>query len=306
MRRIYIVVFICLTFLYAAENKESENIINSASYGDKVIRETPLGEEVNRRKMPIYYNEVLLNWYLHYNTLNERSAKYAGVSKELMPTREILDKDSANGDKPEKELIFVKGFCLIADEIFVGKQAASLSSECETNIGAITIFANLVNVNEKASLIVDPKYIERKGYRFRVESAIVTNEARTSYNVATFVNDRKLAEIGYSTLSVSSDELKTATNEYLRALEESKKKQDIQYVEVGSGADRYVYPVQTQNTEKPDPLDYLTKAGVNIAASAAKTTAEIFKRDLPYFYEIAGRTRIWIDLQVDKKGVFVK
>lgn len=65
-------------------------------------------------------------------------------------------------------------------------------------------------------------------------------------------------------------------------------------------------PVQTTNTEKPDPLDYLVTAGVNIVSSTIKSTAEIFKKDLPYLYQVVAKTKIWIDLQVNKQGEYVK
>ncbi|TLD85003.1 hypothetical protein LS70_000090 [Helicobacter sp. MIT 11-5569] len=96
----------------------------------------------------------------------------------------------------------------------------------------------------------------------------------------TFVNDRKLSEVGWSALSLSSDEFKTASSEYLRALEESKRKERTEYLAA----------IQ----------------GVNILTDSIKSTAEVFKKDLPYLYQIVPKTKIWIDLQVDKKGEYVK
>lgn len=168
------------------------------------------------------------------------------------------------------------------------------------------MFANLVNVNEKASLIADPKYIEKNGIRFEVTSSIVTNEAKTSYNIATFVNDRKIAQIGWSALSVGADEAKTTTNEYLRALEQSKTSQSTDYVTTGTGTGTSTYAVQNTNTQEPDPLDYLIKGAINITASVVKSTADIFKADLPYLYQIKGKSKIWIDLKVKKQGEYVK
>ena len=179
--------------------------------------------------------------------------------------------------------------------------------ECNTNVGFVTMFANLVNVNEKLSLMADPKYIEKNKVRFKVSSAVVLNEEKTSYNLATYVNDKKVEEIGWSSLSYSSDEIKSATNEYLKALQESKKKQDVQYITTTDGAgNSYMSPVQTTNTEKPNASDYFATAGVNILADIVKSTAEVFKKDLPYLYQIVPKTKIWIDLEVEKKGVYVK
>ena len=65
-------------------------------------------------------------------------------------------------------------------------------------------------------------------------------------------------------------------------------------------------PVKTTNTEKPQASDYFATAGVNILADIVKSTAEVFKKDLPYLYQIVPNTKIWIDLEVEKKGVYVK
>ncbi len=122
------------------------------------------------------------------------------------------DTPSDNNQSQNAELVNVKGYCFIKEEINAGMQPASMRIECNTNVGFVTLFANLVNVNEKYSLMADPKYIEKNKVRFNVKTAIVLNEEKTSYNLATYVNDRKIEEIGWNSLSYSSDEIKNATN----------------------------------------------------------------------------------------------
>ena len=43
-----------------------------------------------------------------------------------------------------------------------------------------------------------------------------------------------------------------------------------------------------------------------LVADIVKSTAEVFKKDLPYLYQIVPQSKIWIDLQVEKEGVYVK
>lgn len=291
-------------------NVETDNIIKGASQGREVIQENKLeNTDINKVNGLAFKNEIILNWYYDLNKDNIRKNEIIGKTSLNYMIKNIVlnDNNVSNNGNNQVELVSVKGFCYIPEDINIGKQPGSIRVECQTNYGLITMFANLVNVNEKASLIADPKYIEKNGYRFLVNSSIVTNEDKTSYNIATFVNDRKIAQIGWGSLSYSSDEIKNATNSYLKALEESKKKQEVQYVTTTDGAgNSYMAPTTTTNTEKPDPLDYLATAGVNIVASVVKTTAEIFKKDLPYLYQIVGKTKIWVDLQVNKQGVYVK
>lgn len=213
--------------MIAFANLETQNIISSASNGREVIKENKLQAiEQNRNNNSAFRNEIILNWVYNLNSDNPRKTEVIAKTSQNSMIKNISEQDSnvTNTNNNIKELVAIKGFCYIPNEINVGKQPSSLRVECQTNAGAITMFANLVNVNEKASLIVDPKYIEKNGYRYAVDSSIVTNEDKTSYNIATYVNDRKIAEIGWGALSLSSDELKSSTNSYLKALEESKKK----------------------------------------------------------------------------------
>lgn len=295
---------------FADNTNISKNIIESASEGRNVVKEQELNPiDINREKDKAFYSETILNWHYALQKENLRGNEFLGKTSENLFVKNIKETESPKEDNKDKavESVNIKGFCFIDKEINAGVQPSSMRVECNTNAGFITLFANLVSVNEKLSLMADPKYIEKNKVRFKVQSAVVLNEEKTSYNLATYVNNRKIEEIGWSSLSYSSDEIKSATNEYLKALQESKKKQEVEYITTTDGAgNSYMSPVQTTNTEKPDPMDYFATAGVNILADIVKSTAEVFKKDLPYLYQIVPQTKIWIDLQVEKEGVYVK
>ncbi|EPM5613801.1 hypothetical protein ACTNKS_001567 [Campylobacter upsaliensis] len=305
---LFLVLLSSLTLAHA--NKEAQNIIDSASEGRRVVEERALSPiDINKDKEKLFYSETILNWHYVLQKENPRGAETIAKTEANLFVKNLkeenLNKD--NNLTQAEEQVAVKGYCFIREEINVGKQPSSLRLECSTNVGSIVMFANLVNLNEKASLIVDPKYIEKSGVRFEVKSSIVTNEEKTSYNIATYVNDRMLAKVGYGALSMGSDEVKNASNEYLKALEESKKKQEVNYVNVPDGqGGMYPQAVQNTNTEKPDPLDYLVKGAINVGASAVKAFADLAKEDLPYLYQIVPKTKIWIDLKVNKQGEYVK
>ena len=292
---IYTSLFLLFTTLYA---NVDQNIITGTAYGNQVVGETPVAGYDPRRNDETYRREVIYNYVL-FNDAQKITGISPAASKILNYVDTNVTSPNATNPSSGNETITVKGYCFIRESIHIGKQPGSIGVECETNIGAITMFANLRNMQEISSLIVDPVYIDYKNGRYKVANSIVTNEAKTSYNVATYVNERKLSEASLSTVSVASDEVKTASNDYLRALEESRRKEESEVVSTGIGSNAVV---TTTNTEKPKASDYFITAGINILASAVKTTAEIFKRDLPYLYEILGGTKIYIDLQVNKKG----
>lgn len=302
-------LFLSLSFSFSFADV-SDNIIQSASEGREVVKEQNLEPlNINKEKDSLFYSETILNWHYALMKENPRGKEVSGKKLENVFVSNVKAQNPIKDNNQSKaiELVNVKGYCLIDKEINAGVQPASMRIECNTNAGFITMFANLVNVNEKFSLMADPKYIEKNKVRFKVKSAIVLNEQKTSYNLATYVNDRKVEEIAYNSLSYSSDELKNATNQYLQALQESKKKQDIQFVTTSDGAgNAYMSPVQTTNTQKPQAVDYFASAGVNIVADIVKSTAEVFKKDLPYLYQIVPKTKIWIDLEVEKEGEYVR
>lgn len=291
---IYLSSFFLVATLFA---NVDQNIITGAAYGNKVVDETPVEGYDPRKSDESFRREVIYNYILFNDAKTIKGTTPANVKMVNYVDTNNTDPNSTDV-LGGNETITVKGYCFIKEDIHVGKQPASLGIDCETNVGAITMFANLRNVKEISSLIVDPVYIDYKNGRYKVANSIVTNEAKTSYNVATYVNERKLAEAGLSTASVASDEVKTASNDYLKALEQSRVKEEA-HTTTGVGTSTVA---TTTNTDKPRPSDYFITAGINILASAVKTTAEIFKRDLPYLYEILGGTKIYIDLQVEKKG----
>lgn len=274
-----LIFILFLNVLLAEENNEAQNIINSASEGREVILKNENNQHFeNNKKEKLYVDEVILNWHYSFQKENKRFNEIVGKYAENTLVKNVKNDENKTGDKNSKneKLATVKGYCFIKDEINVGKQPSSLRTECQTNYGAITIFGNLVNVDDKASLVLDAKYIEKDGYRFQVVNSIVTNEDKTSYNIATYVNDRKIAEVALESVSKGSTEVKTYTNQYLKALEQSKQRQEMVYNTTTNGSNAYITPSTLTNTQPPDPLSYLAIAGTNIVTSAVKGIADIF------------------------------
>ncbi len=293
MKRIVMLLFSAAAAIYAGEDA-SQNIIDSSSYGDKVVSERKLEVTNTNRTVDPWKKEIILNFYQYRSGLQKPGG--VGTKTQMINIPAATATASTAPTSTDKN-VTVKGYCLVNNEIDIGKQPSSFAVECNTNVGYITMFANLKPVNEISSLLVDPVYIEKKGYRYKVLSSRVTNEARTSYNVSTYVNDRKLSEIGYGTMENSANEVKTASNEYLKAMEQSKTQTGVTVVSNGLSSEA----LQTTTTAAPNAIDYIAKAGINIVAETVKTTAQVFKKDLPYLYNIKKGSKIYVDMQVNNK-----
>lgn len=297
-----IIFTLLFTVFCFGAGEESENIIRGSAYGKEVVKESVNQNFTEYTPKKHYRKEAIYNLVLWNNT-NKNERQYTANLVELI---NLVEDDFNATNIPTitraDSNLTVKGYCLIRNDIQIGKQPASAKLLCNTNIGQIEIMGNLTPINEMATLLYDPSYIEYKNWRYKVISSRVLNESMTSYNIATFVNDRKIAKIALETTSNSAEVIKTQSSEYLRELEDSREKETTEYVMVGNTGDSYIAPVQNKNTEKPRAGDYIAKAFIDIGSELVQTAADVFKEDLPYLYEILGGSRIYIDLIIDIKG----
>ena len=277
------------------------NIIESSAYGEQVVKEQDTVFYNEEKKNENYRREAIYNFILFNNSVNEPT--YTAKTEQLI---NFVEENATNLKteiiKKVDNNMTITGYCLVRDDINVGKQPSAGRFLCNTNIGQLEIFGNLTPVNEMATLIFDPSYIDFSGWRYKVITSRVLNEARSSYNIATFVNDRKITEIALESTSKGADVFKTQSSQYLEELKQSRKKQSVEYVNVGTGSNSYVAPIQNTNTEKPRATDYIVKGAIDLVSETIKTTADVFKRDLPYLYEIKGGSKVYIDLVINKNG----
>lgn len=277
------------------------NIIESSAYGEQVVKEQDTFFYNEEKKNENYRREAIYNFILFNNSVNEPT--YTAKTEQLI---NFVEENATNLKteiiKKVDNNMTITGYCLVRDDINVGKQPSAGKFLCNTNIGQLEIFGNLTPVNEMATLIFDPSYIDFSGWRYKVITSRVLNEARSSYNIATFVNDRKITEIALESTSKGADVFKTQSSQYLEELKQSRKKQSVEYVNVGTGSNSYVAPIQNTNTEKPNASDYIIKGAIDLVSDTIKTTADIFKKDLPFLYEIKGGSKVYIDLVINKNG----
>lgn len=288
-----IILFFILMSSAIFANQVSQNIVKGSAYGKDVVDENNMKIDQERaQKADPYTREIIYNLYLQRSS-QERPGANAKDNIKMVREQNLTTPPSQTPTLSDSN-VTITGYCLIQDSINVGKQRSSVTTLCNTDKGQIRLFSDLTPVNKESSLIPDPIYVEKNGRKFKVLSSRVLNEARTSYNIATYVNDRKIDEILLSSTSVAADEIKTSSNEYLAALEKSRTKQTVSYVDTGTGA----AAVSASNTEAPNAFDYIAKGIINVGAATAKTAAEIFKKDLTALYYVEKNTKMYVELTV--------
>jgi hypothetical protein len=294
-----VVLLILTLFCFSMQAQEvGKNIVTGSAQGREIVQEQANEGYDPHKNDENYRREAVYNWYLLYKGTNQRTAEYNTAS--LIKIRVENITNIANSSTANNATVTVKGYCIVRDDIHIAEQPASISLDCDTNIGVVEIFANLVPQNKVSTLLLDPIFLDYKKYRYTIVKSYVTNEAKTSYNIATFVNSRKLEKLAYSSLSVATDEVKTASNAYLQALQQARESTNLGYQTIGNSSDLAL--IQTSNVEKPQPSDYFITAGINTLASVVKATARVMQEDLPYLYEVVKGSKIYVDMQVNDKG----
>jgi len=283
-------------------NNMQDNIIKTSGNGSSNVIELdgafPIKKEENLYN---YEKEILLNYYLSRQNVSFK--KQDSVAKNFVVLKEKKEELSEDTNTDNKKLVSVKGYCIIEDTVDIGKQPMSANLNCNTNIGPIKFFGNYVPHNKMETLFVTGLHIEKNGRKYKIENAKILNENRSSYNVATYVNNRKLDKLGYETLGNTAAAAQSGANDYLDQLEESKKVETASIGQnsidnTGSGT-VIAQPVVTKNVAKPDAEDYLIKGAIDLVAGTIKSFSNIYKADLPYLYQVVDGSKLYIDLYVN-------
>lgn len=288
--------------LNAKGNYIQDNIIKTSGDGkSNVVELDGAFPQRKEEKVYSYEKEILLNYYVKRQ--NARFTALEGEKRELVLKKE---KDSNLDDQtksPEVNLVSVKGYCIVEDTVDIGKQPMAANLNCNTNIGPIKFFGNYVPHNVMETLFVTGLHIEKYDKKYKIENAKILNENRSSYNIATYVNNRKLEKIALESTSNTATSVKEGANDYLEQLEQSKviEEASIGQSSIDNSGDGTVIaqPVVTKNTQPPEVRDYVIKGAIDIVTGTVKAVADMYKSDLPYLYQIVAGSKIYIDLYVN-------
>lgn len=300
MKKIIIPIALSVASL-CASNTIQNNIIDTSGDGKSNVNVIDGKFHNLKKEEKDYTKEILLNYVLQrepiaFKTIESSKAEFVAVVEK--------PKDSELGKQDETtKLVSVRGYCLVEETVDVGKQPMSSNLNCNTNIGAIKFFGNYVPYNELESLFVTALHIEKNGKKYKVENAKILNESRSSYNVATYVNNRKLERIALESTGRASDTIRTGANDYLDQLEASKQEQVASNgtgtIDNSGSGTVITQPVVTTNTQPPEAQDYIVKGAIDIVAGTVKAITDVYKADLPYLYQIVGESKIYVDLYVN-------
>lgn len=304
MNKSYLFLSVALSSALFANTNDRlrDNIITTSNDGRQNVQKN---EGILLKRERSVYNfdkEVMLNWA--YKRKGVQFATLDVNESKIKVRKNPIVKDDKNEDDIIKT-VNVKGYCIIEEETNIGLQPMSANFNCNTNLGTISFSGNYVPYPKLETLFVSALHIEKNNRKYKVMSGRVLSGDKSSYNVATYVNNRKLAKLGYDSLSSTSETVNSGVNDYMDALEASKTKETASLGSGGSsnsGSGNVINePVKLTNTEKPDAADYIVKGVVGIVTGIASNISKIYNKDLPYLYQIVPKSKVYIDLYVDEE-----
>lgn len=251
--------------------------------------------DYNKAIITDYKREVIFNFIVS----RANNAKFNTVKGEK--TLEIKDIEAISPkeetQQPKEKLANIKGYCFTETDINVGFQPMGANLKCNTNYGTLTFFGNYVPNNELYTLFITGLFVEKGDYKYPIVSGKILNKSKNSYNVATYVNSNKIEKAWLQAGANTADVVKAGANDYMKQLEQSRKKETGGATTVSASGAISQEPVIT-NYEKPNLAEYVIKGGVDVITTVTKEIAQAIKEETPFAYKVVKDTQFYIDIWV--------
>ncbi|ULO04499.1 hypothetical protein AVBRAN_a0017 (plasmid) [Campylobacter sp. RM12651] len=278
-------------------NEEDNKKQNSNEMRQLQSQQNKISNNVDYNKAIItdYKREVMFNFIVS----RANNAKFNSIKGDK--TLEIKDIEAitpkTESSKPKEKLANIKGYCFTETDVNVGFQPMGASLKCNTNYGTMTFFGNYVPNNELYTLFITGLFVEKGDFKYPIVSGKILNKDKNSYNIATYVNSNKIEKAWLQAGANTADVVKAGANDYMKQLEQSRKKETGGATTVSSSGAISQEPTIT-NYEKPNLTEYIIKGGVDVVTTVAKEITQALKEELPFAYKVVKDTQFYIDIWV--------
>jgi len=227
--------------------------------------------------------------------------------------QERLARLAAESDKAkETPSYFGGGYCRMRTPVNISKSSEFSVLSCLINLGQnqyrrAEVFAGVYPDYEREILIALPIYATfESGARVHV-SGVVLNENKSSFDIADYVDNRRIRQLVGEAGLATNDIAYRYASAYMSALQESKIKEDIEYVSTvdpNTGLTIPV-PVATRNVEPPKTADYFAAAGVELVSKLFSIGTKEYMVSADPLFKAYGGKRVWIEgiFEADNKGI---
>lgn len=319
---ILLLVSASVSSLYASQTSEnyteklrnvSESMITTDTSDSEDVQS---GHKVHKDDYmdTVIYNDVLINVSPQTQTLATSTIGLSSNVNEYMAKAELSEKARvAEKVEKEKEIFYhVGGYCTFINEIDILATSEFANLDCNLDFGnnqyrSAKVFIGLYPDYKREKLLALPVYATMgKGNRLKFNGVVLKGD-RTSLNVATHTDNRRIRKLTAKSLLASSDAIYNVATRYLYEYEASQRVQEVTYVTTeGSNGFTNTVPVVTNNTEKPNPNLYWTMAGVDLVGKLVDMFGEDYLSQLTPLFSVKGNSQVYIEgvVSKDDKGVY--
>jgi len=301
--------------LQAKEDRDISRVFNQTGKGDmeNTNRGAGLSYSKKRREKSSVYNfpEIV---YEHLKFHEKEPIKTAVAQKvdaafnvaeyekkKQEELRKKMEKKVQESIKKQNALkyFFAEGYCKVSNDIKVDKLATYAYLQCDLDpLGKSELTVSLVPDFYSGALIAQPLYvsaeIDGRKIKIPVKSGAVLNATKTSINVASIVNDKKvkkyLAALGINSANIVTQK----AQEYLEAKREASRQESVSVA--GTGQNTTI--IKATQTQPPKKSDYISTAAVMVLSEVAKALGNFTLDSLDYTFFVKKGTVLYADLML--------
>lgn len=220
--------------------------------------------------------------------------------KRLEELRRLARKNRQTAKKPKK-IFRATGYCTFANDVNIEASNEYSMLDCSLKIGnrfvQSQLFAGLYPDYKREMLIALPIYVKIGDNRYPAKGVIL-NAQMTSMNVANYVDRVRIRRLLAKSLLVTSDVAYNQASAYLKAVEESKKQEQIAYTTQTNpvtGAITQI-PITITNTQKPDKRTYWQTGIVELTSKLINLFGKDYLSYLKPFYKVKAGSAVYADI----------
>lgn len=274
---------IFIPFLLMAQNSEMQDNFISGTI------------KAQQNQTKIYSDDTQEVIYEHIKTaINENTQVQRASFAKIYYTPKINKKQNNNYKKNQHfTKFYLNGYCQLPYQVQVDKLTQFVSLKCNFDKGEGKLTIMLVPDVYSEALVAKPLYVVLNNKKYFVKGGIVMNAQKTSINLASVINDRKIEKFLAQTGISSANIITKQAEAYLQAKQQSETQNTVIYPDGNTSN-----PVVVSNTQPPHIKDYIQNTGIQILSNIINNVSDSFFINLPYLFKINKNTIFYTELFV--------
>ncbi|MBZ8002380.1 hypothetical protein [Campylobacter canadensis] len=307
-------------FLFAAEQLDDNYLTNKQglqknNYQTNALQENT-AEDIRQQNFNVNYKEVVYEHLKRYQRYEQEQKNSSNIATAINAHNDFLKQENISLNNNNNSLVmtnnlgqannnfqtsnvsyFLTGYCNTKNEIQIERisQYARLSCDFD-KIGHAELFTLFTPDYFSKSLIATPQYIIFNNQRFIIKKGAILNAQATSINIATSVNDYKIAKILASSTIIGSEIATKNAQAYLQAKSDARSESSTNFITDANGN---VIQVNNNKTLQPNKNDYLANAGIEFVSGLVGLVGNAIIDNIPYTFKINKGILLYADLELD-------